>query len=326
MRALLIPLLSASLLCACASGAGQRPGAAEPAAAQAQPPAFDADSAMAFLTAQTSLGPRVPGTPAWSQCADYLSSTLTRLGAQEVAVQQAQATAFDGTRLPIRNITARVNPQATKRVLLAAHWDSRPWADNDPDPARRAQPIDGANDGASGVAVILEIARQLADSPAKVGVDILLVDAEDYGPGPDHPEADDAWALGSQHWAAHPSIPTEHIRYAILLDMVGGPGAVFHREYFSQTSAPDVVDKVWRAAAQAGHSSRFPNRVGGAVTDDHVYIARAGIPAIDIIENANPATGSFPPTWHTADDTAERIDPATLRAVGQTILQLLYTE
>ncbi len=330
MRSILITLLCAmTLASSCspsASGAADSPSPDSTTEAAADVPQFNADSAMAYLTAQTSLGPRVPGSQAWSACGDYLMATLERLGAKDVTVQKAEATAYDGTRLPVRNISGRFNPQATKRILMLSHWDSRPWADHDPDPARRDKPIDGANDGASGVAVILEIARQLAAQSPKVGVDVLFVDAEDYGPRADQDDADDAWALGSQIWAASPTLPTNNIRYAILLDMVGGRDAVFHREYFSQSSAPDVNDKVWRAAARAGFSSRFPNSVGGAVTDDHIYISRAGIPAIDIIESANPATGSFNPTWHTADDTADNIDPATLRAVGQTLLQLIYTE
>lgn len=289
---------------------------------------FDADSAYAYVAQQVSYGPRVPGSTASSACADWLEGKLREFGAERINVQHAQIKAYNGDALNIRNISASVNPSAAKRILLLAHWDSRPWADHDPDPAMQDKPIDGANDGASGVGVILEIVRQLQVKSPNIGVDVLFVDAEDYGrregDGEDS-ENEDSWALGTQHWVANPTIPLESISYAVLLDMVGGKNAVFPREYFSQQGAPYIVDEVWKAGSRSGHSSRFVNELGGAVIDDHVYLLRAGVPAIDIIESVNPKTGSFNPTWHTHADNIDNIDKETLRAVGETLLTHIYS-
>lgn len=280
-----------------------------------------------MIKAQTDFGPRVPGSEASRQCAAWLQARLQELGAEDVEVQEAVVTAYDGTSLPIRNITARINPDAKKRILLLSHWDSRPWADHDPDPANRRRPIDGANDGASGVGVILELVRLMGQQKPAAGVDILLVDAEDYGP---HAEAsgdsDDAWALGTQYWAGHPTLPVADIRYGVLLDMVGGKDAIFPREYFSEYYAREINDKVWRAAARCGEASRFVDVTGGAITDDHIYLNRIGIPTVDIIESSNPRTGSFNPTWHTLADNIDNIDTATLGSVGKVLVKLIYSE
>ncbi len=289
---------------------------------------FDADSAYAYVARQVEFGPRVPGSGASAACADWLAGKLREFGAARVNQQRARVKAYNGDILNIQNISASVNPEAARRVLLLAHWDSRPWADHDPDPAMRDKPIDGANDGASGVGVILETVRQLQARAPQVGVDVLFVDAEDYGrregDGEDS-EGEDSWALGTQYWVANPTLPLESIDHAVLLDMVGGKNAVFPREYFSQKSAAYVVDQLWRAGTRAGHSSRFVNDLGGAIIDDHVYLQRAGVPAIDIIESANPATGSFNPTWHTRADNMENIDRQSLRAVGETLLDHIYS-
>lgn len=312
-------------LCAC--GSGTKAAESTSQAEKSSVPQFNADSAYAFVKAQTDFGPRVPGSEASKQCAQWLQQTLNAFGAENVAVQEAQVTACDGTSLPIRNITAQINPQAKKRILLVSHWDSRPWADHEPDAANRRKPIDGANDGASGVGVILELVRLMGQQSPKVGVDILFVDAEDYGPhASDSADSDDAWALGTQYWAEHPTLPVADIRYGVLLDMVGGKDALFPKEYYSEYFAREVNDKVWRAAKTAGQSGRFVNASGGAITDDHIYLNRMGIPTVDIIESANPATGSFNPTWHTLADNIDNIDPATLGAVGKTLTHLIYSE
>lgn len=314
-------------LSACGGGAGSTPAQAANRQDTVKMPEFSADSAFAMVKAQTDFGPRVPGTAASRECAAWLESRLRELGAENVKVQRAEVTAYDGTRLPVANITAQINPSAKKRILLLSHWDSRPWADHDPDVANRRKPIDGANDGASGVGVILELARLMAQTQPKTGVDILFVDAEDYGPhASEDSESDDGWALGTQYWVQNPTLNLSDIRYAVLLDMVGGKDARFHREYFSESYAREVNDRIWRAAARAGESDRFVNSLGGAITDDHIYLNRAGVPAADIIESANPQTGSFNPTWHTLGDNASNIDPATLKAVGNTLVQLIYTE
>ncbi len=310
--------------CAKAGGAQtERMQSQEPSAK----PSFCADSAYAFVAQQCAFGPRVPGSPASKQCAQWLLRKLAQYGASDVTAQQTQLSAYDGTILDATNISARFNPQAQERVLLMAHWDSRPWADQDSDPASRYKPIDGANDGASGVGVILEVARQISLKQPRLGVDVLLVDAEDYGPHADHERSEedaDAWALGAQHWVANPTFPLTDIKYGVLLDMVGGKDAKFYREYHSEYAAKAINDRVWSAARKAGEADRFIDGIGGAVVDDHVYLLMAGVPVIDIIDAAHPQTGSFPPTWHTSQDNMENIDRATLQAVGNTMLQLIY--
>lgn len=291
---------------------------------------FDADSAMAYVAAQTAFGPRVPGGEAHAACADWLEQRLKTYGC-EVMRQKGTAADLDGTPMPIDNVIGRYNPQATDRILLLAHYDTRPWADEDADPANHDKPIDGANDGASGVAVILEVVRQLAASNSQVGVDILFTDLEDSGhSAPD--DADEAtqqkydatWCQGTQYFVENMPFDSSNTpRTAILLDMVGGRDAVFAQEYFSLEAAPALVRAVWEAARKAGYGQRFVDRIGGAVNDDHQPLISAGIPAIDIIEIGHPATGSFNPTWHTLNDNLGNIDPATLKAVGTTILTYL---
>lgn len=288
---------------------------------------FDTDSAYSYVARQVDFGPRVPGSEASKNCVEYLTGELKRHGADNVKVQRGEMKAWNGDMLPIANVMASYRPELKDRVLLLAHYDSRPWADSDDREENRLKPVPGANDGASGVGVILEIARQLGQHEAPVGVDILFVDAEDYGQSSGFSIHDDTWALGTQYWVnnmpyAQDSLP----RYAILLDMVGGMGAKFHREYFSNQAAPGIVDKVWAMAARSGFASRFPNLDGGAVVDDHVYVNETGIPTIDIIESKNEDTKSFNPTWHTAADDMAHIDPQTLKAVGQTVVNVIYSE
>lgn len=280
---------------------------------------FNADSAYNFLAKQLSYGPRVPNTDAHRKTGDWLVSELRRHGTK-VTEQTAKLRAFDGTILNARNILGQINPEAKDRILLLAHWDSRPWADQDPDLSKRKQPVDGANDGASGVAVLLEIARQLALNPVNKGIDILFVDAEDWGEEGD----DDSWALGTRHFVNNLPVEGYNPRFAILLDMVGGKDATFYREYFSEQSAPDVSEALWQAAASLGHGDMFVNKLGTAVLDDHVELIKAGIPAIDIIEYHGEGQGGFNPRWHTTGDTLEGISKATLGAVGNTLITFLY--
>lgn len=332
MRYINYILISLTVTAMAACGKAQTSSAAPEAAGQeaAQEVAvFDADSAYAYVAVQTAFGPRVPNTEAHARCGAWLAGKLADLGAVNVKVDSCVLTAYDGTRLNARNISAQVNPSASKRVLLLSHWDSRPWADHEKDASLRRKPIDGANDGASGVGVILELVRALAGNQPKVGVDVLFVDAEDYGRHADDitvSSDDDSWALGSKHWAQNPTVDLSKVRYAVLLDMVGGKNAVFTREYFSEYTAKDINDKMWKAAERAGYADRFADRVGSPVIDDHISLMNVGVPAIDIIENDNPATGSFNPTWHTLDDNIGNIDKETLRAVGQTLLSLIYSE
>lgn len=277
---------------------------------------FDADSAFSFVKAQLDFGPRVPNTEAHRQAGDWMVAKLKGYGAA-VTEQRTDLKAFDGTTLHARNIFASINPEAPERILLMAHYDSRPWADQDPDPAKRRQPVPGANDGASGVAVILETLRQLQASGSKAGIDILFSDAEDWGDD----GVDDSWALGTRYFVQNPPVKGYRPAQVILLDMVGGKDARFPQEYFSVDADPALVAAIWEAAAQLGLSDIFPSSPGGAVTDDHSEFIKAGIPAIDIIEY-HPGRG-FDPEWHTTADNLSNISPATLSAVGRTLLHFL---
>ena len=273
---------------------------------------FSPDSAYAYVERQVAFGPRVPGSEAHRRCGDWLTSTLKGFGA-DVSQQTATLTAFDGTTIPMRNIFARLNPSAEKRILLLAHWDCRPWADHDPDPEKRSQPVDGANDGASGTGVLLELARVLAGDDSGTGVDILLCDAEDWG----EESNDESWALGARHFAANLPDDGYAPSAAILLDMVGAHGATFMREYFSQLANPALADEIWSTAKSLGLESMFVNRMGSAVNDDHVELIKAGIPAIDIIDYREGS--GFYDGWHTSADNMDAISKETLGAVGRVI-------
>lgn len=289
---------------------------------------FKADSAYAHIANQVAIGPRVPGTPSHEECAQYIVETLTRYAADSLIVQKGEVRAHTGEILPITNILARYNPDQPRRVLLLAHWDTRPWADNERSPELRGKPIPGANDGASGVSVLLEIARNFQMRNPEVGVDLLFVDAEDFGSSEAFDGDPDSWCLGTQYWIEH--LPygedTPRPAYAVLLDMVGGKNARFHQELFSQHYAQNITNKIWAEAASLGYGDVFLTKSGAAVTDDHVFLNQAGIPAVDIIESINEHTGSFPPTWHTHSDDLDNIDLKSLDAVGRTVLNIIYKE
>lgn len=284
---------------------------------------FSADSAYKFVKEQVEFGPRVPGTRAHAECHDYLVDKLSRYGAA-VSLQDTMMRTSEGKQIMVKNILGRYNQSAPRQIMLLAHYDTRPWADQDADPAKHNVPIDGANDGASGVAVLLEIARNASDLPDDCGLMLLMVDAEDSG---SYDGDDRTWCLGSQAYA-DAVIRGEMPRpaYAILLDMVGGNQAVFPREYFSQYYAPAVCNLITKGAEATGNGSRFPSKVSGAVNDDHCYLIEAGIPTADIIDAANPLTGSFPATWHTMDDNLSNIDLNTLGAVGEVISWIVYNK
>lgn len=323
-------LFPAVLMLGCGPGKAEQAAAAGDAAADSLTAApFSADSAYAYIERQLAFGPRVPGSEGHKACAIWLENEMKRHGADTVTVQRATVQRHDGVSIPIANIMARFNPDAGKRVLLAAHWDTRPWADEENDASLHSRPIPGANDGGSGTAVLLELARQFGLQRPEIGVDLLLVDAEDSGvSGSDDPDdGSSSWCLGTQYWVDyHPYTAATLPQYAIVLDMVGGTGARFHREAVSQYAVPSVVNKVWGLAARLGHGDTFVNETGGSVLDDHVFIMRAGIPAIDIIENSNQATGSFAPSWHTMADDISAIDRRPLRAAGETVATLIYSE
>lgn len=319
-------LAMTAALTACSGASGQGSSAGNSAATDATAPRFtaDADSLFQYVADQVDLGPRVPGSDAHRQCGDMIVSRLGSYGIDSVAQQLAPVVTFDGTRHTARNIMGCINPDAAKRVLLLAHYDTRPWADNDPVAADRTRPIAGANDGGSGVAVLLETARVLGKSlPDSVGVDLLFVDLEDSGTS-GGAESESSWCLGTQEWVKQmPYTTANRPMFGILLDMVGGQGAVFHREYISHQLAPAIVDRIWAVARESGFGDRFVNSVGGAVVDDHLFVNRAGIPCIDIIESQNAHTGSFNPTWHTTSDNLGAIDRNSLKAAAQVVLNAI---
>ncbi len=284
---------------------------------------FNADSCFAKLKAQVDFGPRTPGSEAHKLTAEYIQNALRNYGA-EVNVQKTSAVTAQGKTIPVYNILGRYNTACNNRILLLAHWDTRPWADEDINKKNHDKPIDGANDGASGVAVLLEISRLLNSNPIEnTGIDLLFVDAEDSGDSGD----DTSWCLGTQLWVKEmPYTSQNKPKFAVLLDMVGGKDAKFHREYFSDRYAHSIVNRVWSVASVSGYGSRFINEPGSGITDDHLVINEAGIPAIDIIENKNPETGSFNPTWHTLSDNIGNIDKSTLKAVGQVITNCIYNK
>ena len=304
----------------------------ETVAMQPVGPAFCADSAYSFCQQQCDFGPRTMNSQAHDDCGQWIMQKFSSYGLQ-VTPQQAMLKGYDVTMLRSTNIIARYRPELSNRILICAHWDSRPWADNDPDESTWHKHVLAANDGASGVAVMLELARLISpDSTlnSQLGVDFICFDAEDWGtPQWDNaPDASDPWALGAQYLAANPHVDGYKARYGILLDMVGGQGARFYQEQQSLRYARSVVDRVWRASQTVGFGSFFPMREGVGITDDHLPVNRvAKIPCIDIIPSYPDCDqSSFGPTWHTLQDDMAHIDRNTLQAVGQTLVQVLWSE
>jgi hypothetical protein len=292
-------------------------------------PEFNPDSAYSYVSQQVAFGPRVMNSPAHEKCAVFLINKL-KSWCKDVTVQKGTVTAYNGALLKFSNIIASYNPGKNDRIFLCSHWDSRPYADHDPDPRYHNVPIDGANDGASGVGILMDIARQMSISGPTIGVDLILFDAEDYGP-PQNWKSDvnteNFWGLGSQYWANQPHKADYFAKYGILLDMVGAPNATFLEEALSMHYAPDVVKLVWETGNRIGFSSYFLFEQGAQITDDHVPLNKIrGIPTIDIIHlDRNSETG-FYPYWHTTKDNMASIDKNTLNAVGQTLLTVIYNE
>ncbi|MVN78385.1 M28 family peptidase [Hymenobacter sp. HMF4947] len=325
------------LLTGCPADKKPAETATPPAAAELpKVPVFNADTAYAYTARQVAFGPRVPNSKAHIACGNYLVATLKRFGLT-VREQPFQAMTFDGTQISARNIIAQYQPQAARRIALFAHWDTRPFADADK--AHKNAPMDGASDGASAVATALEIVRELSLQPEKmapnVGVDVMLMDAEDWG----HDETfqagvknqlegsgSDSWCLGSQYWAKH-VVPTGYkAQYGVLLDMVGAKGGRFTREGVSLDKARSVVDKIWNTAAKIGYSDYFLFTDTSGIVDDHVYTNQAGVPTVDIYDHPPYGNDFFPAYHHTTADNMGIIDRKTMKAVGQTLLQVLYQE
>ena len=297
-------------------------------------PAISGDSAYYFVKAQCDFGPRVPGTPAHQQCAEWMVATLKDY-ADTVYTQDFKAQLYDGKMMDGTNIIATFNPKAQKRIIVAAHWDSRPYADNDPDEKNWHTPIDGANDGASGCGIMMEMARvmkthRIAD---RIGIDLIFFDLEDYGTPKwikrDLQENDMSWGLGSQYWAQKPHISGYSAKFGMLLDMVGAANPHFPREIYSHYYAEWVVNKVWNRAGKLGYGNYFTNEEGNPINDDHVYIMQyANIPTIDIIHlvDADENESCFYPYWHTVNDNISQIKPKTLQMVGNVVMNVIYNE
>ena len=279
----------------------------------AQTPVFDGDKAFDLLVKQCDFGPRVPGSKAHTLCQAYLTAALKEL-ADEVITQPFMFRYGVPTKtVTATNIYAKFQPKNPNRVLVCAHWDSRPWADKDPNPANHNKPVLGANDGASGVAVLLELARLLHDVPPAIGVDLVLLDAEDAGQYDDN----DSWAVGSRQFVQHFGYML-YPKYGILLDMIGDADLTIYQEAFSTQYARPVVDKVWGAAQQLGIDCFVP-QVRFSVFDDHIAFLSAGIPCIDLIDFDYPA-------WHTTNDTPDQCSPVSLEKVGRLLTHLIYSE
>lgn len=309
-------MTAAALLCSCS------PKPTEPVAeADTCKVVFCADSAYQYIVKQCDFGPRTPGSEAHQACGTWIAEHFRALGL-EVEEQVAPLTMWDEKTFQCRNIIARYTPEKADSTLpplvFAAHWDSRPWADADPDESKHSQPVMGANDGASGVAVMLEMARQIKEVSPKRAVHFVCFDLEDYGSD----EHEGSFALGARYWSQHNAVGYD---WGVLLDMVGGRDARFCYEGFSMKYASWLISRTWSAARTAGHDDFFLQKDGGFITDDHGPMNEAGIPTIDIIPYYELAgVSSFGPTWHTTADTPENISKETLQAVGQTLFQLLH--
>ena len=297
-------------------------------------PPFDANRAYAYIERQMAFGPRVPNSKAHNDCAVWLIQQLRENGAK-VELQRGQMPDYRGNMQQIYNVIAHFStPEIADRprVLLCAHYDTRPWCDEEPDYADRQYNVPGANDGASGVGVLLEVAYQLglrmADSALVTPVDIIFFDCEDSGTPRSYTgqEREDTWCLGSQLWATNYSRQPSDVSYqfGIVLDMIGAPDATFPREMYSTQYAANYQQRIWRAAEQLGYGAMFNNQQSYPITDDHYYINYiAGIPCVDIIHyDIRNATG-FPHWWHTRDDDMSNISKQTLQAVGEVVMAQL---
>lgn len=299
------------------------PSAPKTTVRQVAVPVFNQDSAYMNIEKQVNFGPRVPNTDGHRKCAAWLSSEFKRYGLT-VIEQKFQAQHYKGTIFNCVNIIGQYKPELPNRILLAAHWDTRFMADQDSKNTNK--PIDGADDGGSGVGILLELARVLQANPVDIGVDFVLFDAEDQGNDSDDGQDNSrTWCLGAQHWAKNLHRPGYSPMYGILLDMVGGKNPKFAREGLSRTYAPAIVDKVWNTAASLGYSNAFVPEDGPAITDDHFFVIQiARIPMIDIISRPGETKSGFVKHWHTHDDNMSAIDKNTLKMVGQTVTAVVY--
>lgn len=286
------------------------------------PPDFNADSAFAFVKAQADMGPRTPGSKAHDMAVAYYEKQFKKYGA-EVIVQKGNVTTYDNKPWILKNIIATYNPKAQERILLCAHWDSRPFSEKDKVEGNKNKPCPGVNDGASGVGVLMEIARLINTKSPTVGIDIILFDLEDYGDNGGDP---DTWCLGSQYWSRNLHVPYYGAKFGILLDMVGAKDAVFPKEGYSREYAGQYVNLIWETAQKMGHGQYFVNQETPRMTDDHAVINElAQIPCVDIL-HYNWNENQFFEHHHTTTDDINTIDKNTLKAVGQTLLEVIYNQ
>ena len=282
---------------------------------------FNKDSAYHFVAQQVAFGPRVPGTAAHAKAADYLRQKLSEF-TDTAFIQEGEIRSPTEGMVNVSNVIGSIKPELKQRVLLCAHWDTRPWADEDPE--RPNSPSDGANDGASGVGVLLEMARQLQLQSPRIGVDFIFFDAEDMGTVEGGQRS---WCLGSQYWSANKHKDDYQARFGILLDMVGSPDATFAYEMNSMNQAAWLVKQVWRYGSGLGYGRYFQPFAGGYITDDHLFVSRiAGIPTIDVIHYELESGHGFGSFWHTHEDNMDGISRETLEVVGKTVLKTVYEE
>ncbi|HTR81546.1 MAG TPA: M28 family peptidase [Bacteroidota bacterium] len=274
-------------------------------------PDFDGEASYAYLTAQTDFGPRNPNSVGHEKCREYLYSELQKY-ADRVLQQDFDYSGYGGEVLKLTNIFGSFNTSATRRILLLAHWDTRPRADQDENPANRNKPILGADDGASGVAVLLELARLMKHTPPPIGVDILFVDGEDYGKEHDL----DRYFLGSRHFMSVRDTSYKPI-FGVLLDMVGDRDLQIPMEQNSMTYAPKAVDLIWSTAEKIG-VTQFVNVPGEEISDDHLAFNQGGIPTVDIIDFQYPY-------WHTLQDTPDKCSGESLQAIGSVLANVIYS-
>jgi glutaminyl-peptide cyclotransferase len=301
----------------------ENPPASAPAASV---PKFDENYAWSALLQYEKMGPKVPGTPQHVKTGDWIVAELKKTSAT-VYEQKTTAKTFDGHTIPVRNIIAQFHPEAKERYLLSAHWDTRPFADQDR--KNKKGPIPGVNDGGSGVVVLLGVAKaidQLAlthqhdGSQTNFGIDLAFWDAEDWG---NPKEDEDSYCLGTQYWALHPVPENYTAVWGLNFDMVGRIGSQFPAEGFTLRSAPEVYRRIQTAATSLGYGDYFPNYTVGPITDDHMYVIRdRKIPMADII--AMSQDGMFPPEWHTHQDTSSVLSRDVLKAVAQSSLQAIW--
>jgi hypothetical protein len=271
---------------------------------------FSGERAFGYLTEQVAFGPRIPGRPAHEKTGDWILAHL-KSTADTVVVQAFTHVTRHGDTLHLRNFLARFRPQATERVLYLAHWDTRPHADQSANLGAQRMPVPGANDGASGVALLLGVADVLKGKPPAAGVDLLFDDGEDYG---DFADTNDV-LIGSRYFAAHqpPGYPP---LFAVLFDMIADKNLDIYYEGNSEISAPEVVDRVWRTAHDLGYGQYFLPGVKHTLIDDHVPLQHAGIHAIDVVDFDYPY-------WHTTEDTVDKVSAASLQIVGDVAVALV---